>query len=647
MTMFKPLKIAAFLVSFNVSAGLAMELNMEDTSAGRPAAGLVETPSYYDAVAKGELPPVQDRVPEEARIIDMEALGKKTGRHGGTLRTLIGKAKDIRLINVNGYARLVGFNHNLELEPDILKKVAVQEGRIFTFHLRKGHKWSDGAPFTTEDFRYFWEDIALNEELSPAGPPVFLMVDGERPTVEVLDETRIRFTWSRPNLSFLPTLAQARPPFIYRPSHYLKKYHEKYGDPQHIAEHVAAENVRNWAALHNREDNMYKADNISLPTLQPWFNSTEMPSSRFQMVRNPFYHRVDSAGQQLPYIDDVMMTVASAKLIPAKANAGEVDLQARGLGFSNITILKQGEKRNDYRTFLWPIAKGSHFALYPNLNQTDAVWRKLLRDVRFRRALSLGIDRHMINRALYFGLASEGNNTALSASPLYHELNMTNWATYDPEQANQLLDEVGLTTRDSNDVRLLPDGRPLELIIETAGENTEQTDILQLIAETWREIGVKIFIKPSQRDVLRTRAYAGQTVMTVWEGFDNGVPTADMSPREFAPLRQDNFTWPKWGQYYETKGQQGEAPDLPAAQELATLATEWSMTENWHGRNDIWKRILSIHAEQLFSIGVLSGVRQPVVVSRKLHNVPEEGVYGWDPGAQFGIYKPDTFWFED
>ena len=104
--------------------------------------------------------------------------------------------------------------------------------------------------------------------------------------------------------------------------------------------------------------------------------------------------------------------------------------------------------------------------------------------------------------------------------------------------------------------------------------------------------------------------------------------------------------WPKWGQYYDTSGKSGEAPDLPEARELAALAAEWKHVTGLKRREEIWHRMLSIHAEQIYSIGVIAGVQQPVVVKHGLKNVPRHGIYNWDPGAHFGIYRPDTFWFD-
>jgi peptide/nickel transport system substrate-binding protein len=590
-------------------------------------------------VSTGKLPPLEKRLPQQPLVVQADT----PGRHGGTLHSLVGRSRDTRLLVVYGYARLVGYDRDLNLVPDILETCEVQEGRIFTLKLRKGHRWSDGHPFTTEDFRYYWEDVANNKELSPAGPPVDLLVDDEPPKFEVLSDTVVRYTWHKPNPNFLPRQAGASPLFIYRPAHYLKPLHKKYSEKVRRAE-AEGTAKRRWSAVHNRADNLERQDNPDLPTLQPWMNTTHPPADRFTAVRNPYFHRVDQQGLQLPYIDRVILAVADPKLIPAKAGAGEADLQARDVNFNNYTFLKRGEKQNGYRTLLWRPGKGSHFALFPNLTANDPVWRQVLRDVRFRRALSLAIDRSLVNQVLYFGLAIESNNTVLPQSPLFREQYRDRWARYDRKQASQLLDQMGLRMgRDG--VRRLPDGRPLEIIVETAGESTEHADVLELIRETWREVGIKLFSKPSQREAFRNRLFAGETVMSVWSGLENGLATADSSPDELAPTSQTQYQWPKFGQYLETKGKSGDAPDIPEAQELMRLYQAWMASASRQERERIWHAMLELYTEQQFVIGVVSGVPQPVVARQTLMNVPERGFYNWDPGAFFGIYRPDTFWF--
>jgi peptide/nickel transport system substrate-binding protein len=606
---------------------------------------LKETPFFADKVVKGELPPLAERLPRSPFIVDLPARGRVVGKPGGEMTTLISRARDIRYLTANAYTRLIGYDEKLKLQPDILERIENEGDKVFTLYLRPGHKWSDGHPFTAEDFRYWWEDIAGNKHISPSGAPEFMAAKGKMPRFEVIDEMTVRYTWENPNPRFLPTLAQPRDPFIYRPAHYLRQFHEKYGDKEKLKEMATKAKLKSWATLHNRLDDMFENTNPALPTLQPWRVMNAAPANRFVFERNPYFHRVDTTGQQLPYVDQVMADIASGGLFAAKSNAGEVDLLARGLSMADIPVLKQGEAAKGYRTLLWRHARGSEVALYPNLTTNDPVWRQLNRDVRYRRALSLAIDRHTLNRALLFGLAKEGNNTISEGSPLFKPEYRTRWATYDPNAASKLLDEVGLSKRGDDDIRLLSDGRPLEIVVEVDGETGLAVDALELITEFWREVGVKLFIKPQERTILRNRAYAGGTVMVATAGLDNALPTALMVPSELAPVRQDNMAWPKWGQYAETRGKSGEAVDMPGGKRLLELYETWLSTAGEAQKTAIWHDMLSLHADQLWSIGTIAGALQPIVVRNGLINLPKEAIYSWDPTSLLGIYRIDEmFW---
>lgn len=619
--------------------------------AGHALAG--ETPELKEGefwraeVERGDLPPVAERAPKFPLIVDLEAKGRKFGTPGGTLSTMVSRDKDIRQMVVYGYARLVGYNHDYELVPDILHSYENQDNKVFTLRLRPGHHWSDGAPLTSADFSYWWNNVANNEKLSPSGPPDFMRVGGEFPAVTFPDEHTIVFAWPHPNPNFLQTLAQARPPFIYRPAHFLKQFHADFADKDELAAAVDDARVNSWAALHNKLDNMYKYDNPDLPTLQPWINASAGKKIRYLFVRNPYYHRFDAKGVQLPYIDVVEMEIVSGGLIAAKSNAGETDLQARGLDFRDIPILRKGEKDGGkYRTFLWSNGAASQIAIYPNLNFADDVWRNILRDANVRRALSLGIDRATINRALYFKLAKTGAMAVLPSSPFFDQKNRDAWARFDPDKANTMLDGAGLAKKNKKGIRILPDGRPMELVVETAGERQEVENALQIIADNWREIGVKLVMRPLDRDILRNRIFAGTTMAAVWYGWDNGIPQAYTSPEYLAPRQQEFFAWPKWGQYYQTAGEVGEPADMEPAVRLLELSHQWERATTDNERSAVWREMLAIHADQIYGIGILAEAPQPVVVSKRLRNVPEKAIWAWDPGAHFGIHRPDEFYFE-
>ncbi|HYD05772.1 MAG TPA: ABC transporter substrate-binding protein, partial [Reyranella sp.] len=384
--------------------------------------------------------------------------------------------------------------------------------------------------------------------------------------------------------------------------------------------------------------------NPELPTLNAWKLVTPAPAQRFVFERNPYYYRIDDKGQQLPYLDRVIFTVAATNLIPAKAGLGEADLQPRYLNMRDYTFLRKSSKSSHVDVRLWESGSGSQLALFPNLNVKDEGWRKLMRDVRFRRALSLAIDRDELNEVVYIGLATPSNNTIMKRSQLFKPEYATKWATYDPKLANKLLDEIGLTKRNELGVRLLPDGRPATVIVEHASEETEDADALSLIADQWKKIGVRLLFKPQTRENFRLRTFSGDAMMTAYAGITTAVPTANTSPKEFAPTMQGGLQWSRWGMFVESKGKQGEKCDMPEACVMLDYLHEWETATDDAARRKAWEKILSATADQVFSIGTVNGIRQPIVVGPKVRNVPKEGYYAWDPGGYIGLYKPDTFW---
>lgn len=617
-----------------------------------------ETPFFAERVRTGALPPVAERLPQAPWVVDRFAGSDGPGRSGGDLGTIMATPRDVRLMVVYGYARLIGHDFEFRLRPDILESYTVEEGRIFTFRLRKGHRWSDGKPFTTEDFRYFWEDVANNRELSPSGPPLEMMVDDRPPTVEILDELTVRYTWHAPNPYFLQAQARPSPLFIYRPAHYLRQFHAKHSEGEELQKRVRESRQRNWAALHNRMDDMYRNENRDLPSLQPWVLATDLPAQRFVFERNPFYHRVDTQGVQLPYIDRVIVNVASASLISLKAGSGESDLQARYIRFDNYTFLRQGAKQFKFDVRLWDTATGAQIALYPNLNYNDRLWAQVMREANFRRALSRAIDREEINEILYIGLAVPGNNTVRTLSPLHREEFRMRHAGFDVREANRLLDKIeielpdgrkgDIRRRNDQGVRLLPDGRPMTIVIETAGESTEETDVLQLVADTWKQIGIKLFTKPQTREIMRQRVYSGEAMMTIWSGLENGLARPESDPRELACTMQTVLWCPKFGQHVQTRGRSGEPipENMKVVRELSDLVARWERATEPAEQERIWLRLLEIHADYQYTIGIVSGVLQPVIVGPRLRNVPKKAVHNWDPGAFLGVHRPDTFWLD-
>ncbi len=605
-----------------------------------------ENPYFKQQVEDGEIDPVAKRLPRQPRVIDLEKIGREPGQYGGKLRMLMASNKDVRMMVYYGYSRLIGYDTNYKLQPDILESYDVEEGRIFTFRIREGHRWSDGAPFTSEDFRFALEDVMLHKKLHSGGLPLSMLVNGKGPKFTVIDKYSVKYEWDAPNPDFLASLAAPLPLYITYPSSYMKQFHADYIGADEAEALSKKRKYKHWRAMFIGLGRQSRPENPDLPTFEPWVNTIAPPSEQFVFVRNPYFHRVDSQGNQLPYIDTVEMNISAANLIPLKTGAGESDLQGRYISFEDYTFLKENEQQHGYNVLLWKSALGSKVAIRPNLNFNDDVWRSVLQDVRFRRALSLGINRHEINMVTFFGLGQEVADSPLRQSPLFDERFASAWASFDPVLANRLLDEAGLAKRDEDGIRLLPDGRRAELIIESAGESTVETDVLQLITDHWKDLGLKVFTRATQRDIFRSRLKAGTTMISVWSGLDNALPQPSMSPEELAPSNDSQTQWPQWGLYGMTGGQAGIGPDLPSAKRLLALWGEWQRSSDVETQTRIWKQMLEIYTSEVFSIGTVNSTLQPIVVNKKIQNMPEEEVYSFQPGSYFGVFMVDTFWFK-
>ena len=427
------------------------------------------------------------------------------------------------------------------------------------------------------------------------------------------------------------------------PSGYLRQFHERYADKVTLQARVKTARVKDWGSLHERMSRMYRPENPELPTLDPWRNTTPLPAEQFTFVRNPYFHRIDQNGRQLPYIDEATLTIGTHSLIPAKAAAGETDLQARYIRFDNYTFLKDASKRMNFDVKLWKRAEGSWFALMPNLNAIDPVWRDLNRDVRYRRALSVAINRNDINKVIFFGLAKESGNTALPESPLYDAANARDVdAVTTRRWPTACSTRSGWRSATARACACCRDGRRLEFTVETAGESTEETDILDLIKQDLIAVGIKIYPRSTQRDVFRRRIIAGQTIMSAWSGMDNALVASDMEPDALAPTSSSQFNWPRWGQFLETRRARGRgARHAGGAGAGEACYKAWRVSATREQRRAIWQHMLTINAEQLFTIGVVNGTLQPVVVvARRCATCPRRGSTASSPAPSSAATCP-------
>ena len=419
-----------------------------------------EAPALAELVKAGKLPPVDQRLPKDPKVVNEfppNALKLEVGKYGGACRfgtsdpnfdAELFCACNEPFINFPGII-------NFEVTPNVSKSIKVSpDSREFTFTLRDGLKWSDGQPATIADVRFAVEDVILNPELTPSVPPWLRSENsaaGEVFKFDVLDDQTFKISFAKPYGGFLAMLGLTgwkAYSEIMKPAHYLKPFHKKYADATKLDAAIKENKLETWVQLFTVKDvtntEMCQKAAIGFPSLYPWVLK-EIGLNQATYDRNPYYYKVDAAGQQLPYLDNVIsLFVSNAETLQMKIVSGEIDFTTRFTVLTKMPLYKENAAAKGYRvSMVRDHVEHSDFIL--NLTHTDENWRKVVRDRRFRQALNLAIDRKEILDAVYFG---------------FGEMPTVVPSEYNVAKANALLDEMGMTKKDGDGFRLGPMERP-------------------------------------------------------------------------------------------------------------------------------------------------------------------------------------------
>ncbi|RLE09968.1 ABC transporter substrate-binding protein [Candidatus Aerophobetes bacterium] len=576
-----------------------------------------EAPMLRVKVAAGELPPVEERLPEEPMVIEPY---EEIGQYGGTwhrawlgLADMWGPAKlmEVRMIQWN-------WNAN-QLLPDVAKAWEVsKDGRSFTFYLRKGIKWSDGHPFTTEDIRFEWEDVILNKELTPARRSAWFYSGGEPGKLEIIDDYTFRITFKEPYPIFLLDAPDRLRRLVNSPKHYGKQFHPRYTPADKLEKMTKEAGFDHWWQLFlAKMGEGWWDTNPDHPTLWAW--KLKVPGTATRMIheRNPYYWKVDPQGNQLPYIDRITHDlVEDPDMINFKAVAGEIDMQMRHIQFANYTLLMENREKGDYRVLKWKNDMGSDPTIYFNLTCKDPVLRKLFENDKFRKALSLAINRDEINEFCYLGTGEPRQESFISGTRYYSEEWEKAYAEYDPEKANALLDEIGLKWDKDHKYRLRPDGKPLALTIEFTPAFGPWPDACELIKGYWEAVGVKTSIKPEERSLFWTRIDANEHQVVIWTGMCSAIVVENIG-------WLTGYTASEYDRWYKSGGEAGEKPTGDIAK-LYELWDKLKVTTDEKERERLVKEIVNLHIKNIWMIGTVGETIQPVVVKNYFRNVPEK-----------------------
>ena len=583
-----------------------------------------ESPLLAARVAAGEIPPVEQRLPEEPLVVTPP---EQCGPYGGDWVRC--DTETTRYITFRiGYEDLVRFDpFARSVLPNVLKKWEVSDdGQTFTLYMRKGIRWSDGSPHTAEDYVFWHDDIIMDPNVTPVLPES-CRVGGKPFELQKLDDYTVRIHFAGPNGLFMQTLGSGS--FHGSPSRYLKRFHPRYGDPDDINRLVVKYGMAGPYQLFDRQKATWA--NSEIPQLDAWVMAEEYtPGKPTVFVRNPYYWKVDPQGNQLPYIDRIVCYVVSDKqTLYLKAMKGELSMHPKlELPSYPLLVAKSLESRRP-DSHITPFRVLNWFGpacprLIPNLNHPDPVKNALFNDVRFRRALSLAINRREINEIQFLGLGLERQNAPTPRSPFYSAHAEQAYTAYDPVQASRLLDELGLTQRDADGFRLRPDGKTLVVDVNSS-TLTGYEDALHLVSRFWREIGIKSDLRIQAHTLWRERYWSGlQDVYAWFFGGEQDPLNGD------GLLPSDRYDWQArlWGLWYETEGAKGERPS-PEMVEAMELMRTIQKTPDRAEQIRLCRRILDIRADNVWEIGVVSDAPLVTVVQDRFRNVPTTAYYDW------------------
>lgn len=588
-----------------------------------------QSPMLDAAVAAGDLPPVADRLPDSPLVVTPI---EEIGTYGGTINLEgVGTSLGADILHVSSPETLLGFDLDGKTVVQSLAESwdYSEDSTVLAVHLREGVRWSDGDPFDADDLLFWYEHVALNEELSPAVPG-WLKVGGETLVMEKLDDTTVRYQFAitAPWFANLRSTAYSSSAqgMAFYPAHYMQQFHPAFTDAGDLEKMAKEAGFENWVQLFKSKANYHWAfpTEPDLPTVGSFMLESESVDT-LHGTRNPYYWKVDPDGQQLPYIDRLTITLASNnEVYVGKVASGEIDYAQWVVGNDNYPLYAQNLKQNNQEIRLWDHSLQNRVMFFFNLTHPDPVLREIFRDVRFRRAMSLAIDREEIVDVVHIGFG-EPRQAAGSSTMTYYNPELDRaYAEHDPDTANSLLDEMGLIDRDADGYRLRPDGKRLSIVLEFWAAGPILTDSAELSSTHWKEVGVEVILRATEIGALSQRGAANEVEMSlVWHGitdasFYGSVPPILVSPStswvSFAPL---------WGKWIAADGADGERPpdeilnNVEIHAQIATTTTREQLAE-------LQEKLLRSQADNLWYIGTAAN-EAFAVFRANLVNVPPEG----------------------
>ena len=591
------------------------------------AADYKEAPMLGEQVKAGKLPKLAERLPDSPRVVTPF---EKVGTYGGTWRSgMVGGSDRNWLFRIAGYEPLLAWDREWsgKVIPNLAESVVSNDdATVFTITLRKGLKWSDGKPFGSEDIGFFINDIAGNKDLLPNAVE-WVVAGGELAKFAKVDDTSFTLTFKEPYGLFPQRLASAYGvQMTMMAKHYCSQFHPTYNKAG-IDALIKAAGVQNWTELFIKRcavdtEANERWQNPERPTMEPWVIKDPYVSGAqlVTLVRNPYYHKVDTAGNQLPYINDLRISVnADKQTLVLKVVNGEIDYQDRHINAnSNRAVFTDAAEKAKIKITDGPNADMNTTIISLNLTHKDPVKREIFNNKDFRVGLSYAIDRKAIIDAAFIGQGEPWQAAPRKESPFYNEKLATQYTEFSVDKANASLDKA-YPKKDSDGFRLGPDGKRISFNIMVMPALGDFLDSTQLTAQYWQAVGVDAKVQTVDRTLFYDRKDNNDQDASVFLG-SGGMVDALFEPTFYFPFWNESLFAVPWGNWFASGGKSGEEPPaiVKKQMDLYRQITRYADTAK---QQELMKQLLDISADQFYAIGISSPGPLYSVSKTNLHNV--------------------------
>ncbi|MCB8968207.1 MAG: ABC transporter substrate-binding protein [Ardenticatenaceae bacterium] len=628
-----------------------------------PDAKFNESPMLADKVSAGELPPVDDRLPENPRVID--SLSGEEGIYGGEMRVgFVGTSPEWgAFLWVAAWEHLVSWAPDANsIEYNLAENIEVNDDATeYTIHLRKGLRWSDGEPYTADDIMFYIDDVLMNTDISPDGPIADWLPSGMAADfhAEKIDDYTVLFSFPSPYGTFLYNLAgwQGRYFSMY-PKHYLQTFHQTYNE--NVDELVAADGtVTDWIALFFKKgpdtwgspSRWYEVPEY--PSMYPWVTVQPLGTgTQMRLERNPYYWKVDAQGNQLPYIDSIL-------------GISYQDNESRTLAMLNGDLDFVKDPGNENRTLYYdaldegkplyinnPLSDGANVSsIHFNQTVSDTVKAEVFGSLDFRIGMSYAINRPEIIEIIFSGQGEPAQVAPVNDSPFYIEGMDTQYVEYDVDLANEHLDKI-LPDKDADGMRLGPDGNPLQIILTVQndlGFGTFYVQMAELLIGYWKEVGVDVVLNSQPGPQYDENNKKNLIEATIYTGEGGAGITPLLDPRYYVPL-WGGFVFDKAWAAWRTPDATGETVEVEPpqwAKDAYDKYEEVVAQPTLELQIALMREVLQEAKDRFYVIGIARPVPGYYPFHVRLHGIPDVWYDGWNEGVQKIMYPEQWFLLDE